>query len=92
MKPTLTKPTLATIATLDTRAAAARSFSEVKQDAPEPENAAGKPRAFTAPKGHRRLTINLPENLHKQLRQAALDQDCNATDIIVELLTKKFST
>lgn len=86
MKPTLTKPTLATF---DARTAAARSFSEAKQDAIEPENAAGKPRAFTAPQGHRRLTINLPEDLHKKLRLAAVERDCNATDIIVKLLEKE---
>ena len=48
-------------------------------------------RAFAAPEGHRRLTINLPEALHKQLRQAALDADCTATDIIVSLLTASLS-
>ena len=50
-----------------------------------------KSRSVSAPEGHKRLTINLPEQLHKKLRQAALDSDCNATDIIVALLTEKLS-
>jgi len=37
----------------------------------------------------RRLTINLREDLHKKLRFAAVEQDCNATDIIVRLLEKE---
>jgi hypothetical protein len=37
----------------------------------------------------RRLTINLREDLHKKLRLAAVEQDCNATDIIERLLVKE---
>lgn len=47
-------------------------------------------KSFFAPDGHRRLTINLPEELHKELKLAAVKNDCTATDIIVELLTDKF--
>jgi hypothetical protein len=42
-----------------------------------------------APIGHRRLTINLPEELHKKLRLAAIDRDCTATDIIEDMLKKE---
>ena len=45
-------------------------------------------RSFNAPEGHKRLTINLPEALHKRLRIAAAERECNATDIIVALLLK----
>lgn len=46
-------------------------------------------RVFFAPEGYRRLTVNLPEELHKKLRLAAIEQDCTATDIIERLLTKE---
>jgi hypothetical protein len=46
-------------------------------------------RVFFAPEGYRRLTINLREDLHKKLRLAAVEQDCNATDIIERLLVKE---
>lgn len=76
---TLAKPTLAD------KAHAALAFSESKKPP-------GDKRAFVAPEGHKRLTINLPEDLHRKLRQAALDRDCNATDIIVSLLEKEVGT
>lgn len=75
-KPILSKPMLSD------KAAAALAFSEPKKTASEK-------RAFVAPVGHRRLTINLPEELHKKLRLAAIERDCNATDIIVQLLSKE---
>lgn len=74
-KPTLVKPSLSSLAL---------EFSKVEKTPSEK-------RAFNAPEGHKRLTINLPEDLHRRLRQAALDGDCNATDIIVRLLTEKLS-
>lgn len=78
MKPILSKPTLSN------KGAAALAFSE-------PKKMASEKRAFVAPEGHRRLTINLPEALHKKLRLAAIERDCNATDIIVELLSKELA-
>jgi hypothetical protein len=75
----MSKPTLKPVLS---KAQAAMEFAE-------PKKATTEKRAFYAPEGHKRLTINLPEALHKRLRQAALDRDCNATDIIVELLTKE---
>lgn len=47
-------------------------------------------RSFFAPEGHRRLTINLPEELHKELKRKAVEDDSTATEIIVDLLTEKF--
>lgn len=78
MKPILSKPVMSD------KGAAALAFSEPKKPASEK-------RAFVAPEGHRRLTINLPEELHKKLRLAAIERDCNATDIIVELLSKELA-
>lgn len=75
-KPILSKPLMSD------KAAAALAFSE-------PKKTAGEKRAFVAPEGHRRLTINLPEDLHKKLRLAAIERDCNATDIMVRLLEKE---
>jgi hypothetical protein len=57
--------------------------------AASPAKAAAEKRAFFAPEGYRRLTINLREDLHKKLRLAAVEQDCNATDIIERLLIKE---
>ena len=39
-------------------------------------------RSRYAPEGFRRLTINLPEALHKKLKLAAIERDCTATDIV----------
>lgn len=50
---------------------------------------AAKKRAFFAPEGYRRLTINLPEALHKKLKLTAVQQDCTATEIIEQLLKKE---
>ena len=72
------KPTL-------NKAAAAVAFAESK---PESATQTDK-RVFYAPEGHRRLTINLEESMHKKLRQMALDQDCTVTDIIVNLVSKE---
>lgn len=46
-------------------------------------------RAFFAPEGYRRLTINLREDLHKKLKREAIEQDCTATEIIERLLSKE---
>lgn len=78
---TLTKPKLAGKTTSE----AALAFAEAT-----PEQAAiAARRAFFAPEGYRRLTINLPQALHKKLRLAAVEQDCTATDIIERLLLKE---
>lgn len=76
---TLAKPTLGTPTTSE----AALAFAE----AGEKQTAAEK-RRFFAPEGYRRLTINLPEALHKKLRLRAVEQDCTATEIIERLLVK----
>jgi hypothetical protein len=73
----LAKPTLANTAL---------SFAEATQPAKASNN-----RVFHAPEGYRRLTINLPEDLHKKLRLAAIEQDCTATEIIERLLNKELS-
>jgi hypothetical protein len=46
-------------------------------------------RVFNAPEGFKRLTINLPESLHKKLKLAAIEQGNTATDIIEMLLNKE---
>ena len=79
---TLTKPTLGS----KTKAEVALAFAEA---AASPEKVAADKRAFFAPEGYRRLTINLREDLHKKLRFAAVEQDCTATDIIERLLKKE---
>ena len=80
---TLAKPTLGSKTTSEV----ALAFAEAA--ATSPVKAAAEKRAFFAPEGYRRLTINLREDLHKKLRLAAVEQDCNATDIIERLLIKE---
>jgi hypothetical protein len=82
MKPTLSKPLLAK----PTLANTALSFAEATQPVKASNN-----RVFHAPEGYRRLTINLPEEMHKKLRMAAIEQDCTATEIIERLLNKELS-
>jgi hypothetical protein len=41
-----------------------------------------------APAGHKRLTINLPEELHKKLRLKAVEEETTATEIIERLLNQ----
>ena len=43
-------------------------------------------RVFHAPDGFKRLAINIPEEMHKALKQAALDRGCTSTDIVTKLL------
>lgn len=78
---TLAKPTLGNKPKTD----AVLAFAEAGAT---PETTKSK-RVFFAPEGYRRLTINLREDLHKKLRLAAVEHDCNATDIIERLLTKE---
>ena len=83
---TLAKPTLVKV-----KSDTAMAFAEAGA-APEitgAKQAAAEKRAFFAPEGYRRLTINLREDLHKKLRLAAVEQDCNATDIVERLLVKE---
>lgn len=78
----LSKPTL-------NKASAALSFAEAK--APAITKSGRENRVFNAPAGYRRLTINLPEDLHKKLRLAAVEGDCTATEIIERLLRQELS-
>ena len=83
---TLSKPKLGSKTTSD----AALAFAEaVPETTATKQTAAAAKRSFFAPPGFRRLTINLREDLHKKLRIAAVEQDCNATDIIERLLVKE---
>jgi|FreactcultureFD7_1027221.scaffolds.fasta_scaffold18009_1 hypothetical protein len=52
-----------------------------------PEKKVGK--SFYAPEGFRRLTINLDENLHKEIKLRAIKEDVTVTDIISKLLKKE---
>ena len=74
---TLAKPTLSKVSELAT------AFAEAGT---KPAEAT---RIFHAPEGYRRLTINLTHELHKKLKQAALDADCTATDIVEKMLLEK---
>jgi hypothetical protein len=48
-------------------------------------------RIFNAPEGYRRLTINLREDIHKQIKLMAIEQDSTVTDIISMLLEKEIA-
>ena len=77
----LTKPTIS-------KSSAALSFAESKPVTQQPARER-QSRIFNAPEGYRRLTINLPEDLHKKLRLVAVEQDVTATDIIMRLLMRE---
>jgi len=49
-------------------------------------------RVFNAPEGYRRLTINLPEELHKKIKLHAVQDDTTVTDIIIDLIEQYFGT
>lgn len=63
------------------KAAAALSFSEKKKVS----------KGFTAPAGHKRLTVNISEDLHTKLKLAAVHQGCTATDIVERLLLRELA-
>lgn len=46
-------------------------------------------RVFHAPEGYRRLTINLPEEMHKKLKLVAVLRECTVTEIIETCLQKE---
>lgn len=52
-------------------------------------SSAKKTRGQTAPIGHKRLTINLPEEIHKRLRMKSLEEGTTATEIVVSLIKEK---
>lgn len=86
---TLAKPTLGNKPKSD--AVLAFAESGAIPETTKPKQAAAEKRAFFAPPGYRRLTINLREDLHKKLRMAAVEQDCTATEIIERLLVEELS-
>lgn len=55
---------------------------------PEPSRKVSDKRSTVAPAGYRRLTINLPESLHRKLRIVAVEKNTTATQIIEQLLEK----
>jgi hypothetical protein len=48
-------------------------------------------RVFHAPEGYRRLTINLPEEMHKKLKLVAVLRECTVTEIIENCLQKELN-
>ena len=83
--PTLSKPMPRATAE------AALAFAEAKKPGQAKPTLAAEKRVFFAPEGHRRLTINLPEELHKKLRLVAIERDCTATDIVLDLLNRELN-
>jgi len=82
----LTEPTLE----LPSKSAVALAFADAPKATSTSQTMAEK-RAFSAPHGYRRLTINLREDLHKKLRLVAVEQDCTATEIIERLLIQELT-
>jgi len=52
------------------------------------QKAAQEKRIFNAPKGDKRLTINIKESLHKKLKIAAINNDMTAGELIEALIEK----
>jgi hypothetical protein len=48
-------------------------------------------RIFHAPEGYKRLTINLREDIHKQIKLIAVQEESTVTDIISEFLEKEIA-
>lgn len=46
-------------------------------------------RVFNAPEGYKRLTINLPVEMHTKLKIVAATRECTVTEIIETLLKKE---
>ena len=44
------------------------------------------PMSEQVPEGYTRLTFNLDKKLHKKLKQLALDEDKNMSEILIELI------
>jgi hypothetical protein len=42
-----------------------------------------------APDGHKKLVVNLPEEMHKTLKMLSVSRDGNMTDIVVRLIEKE---
>lgn len=78
---TLSKPKLV-------KSEAALAFAEAGSEVVT-KNEKASNRVFFAPEGHRRLTINLREDLHKKLRLMAVEQDTTITDILTRLVNKE---
>lgn len=71
----------------DTRAILAFAEKEMTlTSATEAEIATTKPKGQVAPPGMKRLTINLPEELHRKLRLKSIQDGTTATEMIVQLL------
>jgi len=81
----LKKPVFGDLA-VSSKSEAARAFAEAKPVERVSEQAVSATKGKAAPAGHKRLTINLPVDLHKQLRLKALESGTTATDIIESLL------
>ena len=54
------------------------------QDAKPPSRARRKPRGSMPRQDYRRLTADIPADLHKRLKLQALQEECTVTDIIIE--------
>ena len=54
------------------------------QDAPRQKPARRRARGNPPREGHRRLTADIPADLHKRLKLQALQEECTVTDIIIE--------
>jgi hypothetical protein len=48
-------------------------------------------RVFHAPEGYKRLTINLREDIHKQIKLIAVQEESTVTDIISKFLEKEIA-
>ena len=81
-KPTLAKKSNSDVALTFAEAGAAPQTKVAKQ-------AAAEKRAFFAPEGYRRLTINVTHGMHKNLRLMAVEHDTTITDILTRLVEKE---
>jgi hypothetical protein len=61
---------------------AGKQLKKIAKDEPADKQA----RAFFAPEGDKRLTINIKDELHRKLKIAAIERDSTAGEIIEKLI------
>ena len=49
-----------------------------------------KPRVFHCPDGYKRLAINIPEDMHKEIKLLAVRLDTTVTDLVVMQINNLF--
>lgn len=85
-KPQLKAAEALSFATEDTKSTKTTKAPKVTKTKAQKE--AAKKRIFHAPKGDKRLTINIKADLHKRLKIAAIENEMTAGELLERLIEK----